>query len=673
MSDRKLFDESQITEEEPEIKPQTTETTLIKSLSILNAKVADFVNWLQGISLLKLTATLSEAALLFALVSYIVTIPQRRQQTISNARNTIYARVGQAYSQGRIDALQSLNEFCASNPGLEAPNAHLTEISLDRCYTFESRLVQLLKPFDPQKIQGMDLSHSNLAGANLSKANLQQVNLQNSNLQGATLVKTNLKGANLQEANLQGANLWGANLQGANLQGANLQGAVLSGAHLQNVDLSEANLVEAKALWSDLQGANLSRVDAKSANFNRADLDRAILYKADLQNSFFKFASLERGARFVGANLQGTNLFGAILESVYQIERAVNWQQAILQPHWEHQIAVDRLPRLNVSLIKPQSDTSIFQAYELGMRRAANRRLEIWSVFSDTGVENEAQTIRNLIERDIDAIVLVPEDPVGSLNAIREAYDAGIVVVTVDFCFDEEIAEQYTFACFNTDSFEMGYDSGEYLVKWAEKHRPDRPLKIGLVDAAAYDRYYPNLEGFLAAMKDSGVAWEEVASSGAILPSEVGQVEEMLRSHPEIDILWGGSNSATQLALRAVENLGLSDRVAVFGIFDLSQENAQRLLDPDNPLQSIVDQSGVFIGYEAVKTVEAILRHERVGYQFFPVTHRLLTQDDRDAVRELLDEANGIQADDRASDFPSGDDESSRLERTIWSSLENMK
>ncbi|WP_017661851.1 pentapeptide repeat-containing protein [Baaleninema simplex] len=631
-------------------KNNSQEDPILKPLSILDAKVADFVRWLENISLVKLAATLSEAALLFALVSYLVGIPYRRQQTINNVRKVIFDRTGQEHSQGRIEALQTLNELCVGNPGIEAKNAELSGIDLTNCYPLGYQLNWAFRMQIFQQSRGMNLSNSSLAGANLSKANLQETNLQEADLRGANLAGANLTEADLSGADLTEANLSGAILNGANLSDAILDRAVLNGAQLQRAKFSEASFVEAKALWANFQGADLYRINGRSANFNRANFDEAELYKADLSGSSLKFASLKGRTSLRETNLQNADLWGARFHAASQAKRANNWQTATLKPNWENQIAVDRLPRLRASLIKPQSDTSIFQAYELGMRRAANRRLEVWGVSSASGVESEAETIRRLIDEGTDAIVLVPEDPVVSLEAIREAYEAGIVVITVDFCFDEETAQNYVFACYNTNSVRMGYDSGEYLVRWARRNRGDRseePLKIGLVDAAAYDRYYPNLEGFLAAMEQSGIEWEEVAATGAILPSEVGLVEEMLRQHPEIEILWGGSNAATQLALTAVENLGLSDRVAVFGIFDLSRDNAQRLLDPTDPLQSIIDQSGVFIGYNAVKTAEAVLRGERSEYEFFPVEHRLLTQSDRDAVRELLDEANNIHSSNR--------------------------
>ena len=92
------------------------------------------------------------------------------------------------------------------------------------------------------------------------------------------------------------------------------------------------------------------------------------------------------------------------------------------------------------------------------------------------------------------------------------------------------------------------------------------------------------------------------------------------------------------MAVTAVAESGLIRKVKVFGIVDLSRNKAKMLLDPNSPLELMIDQSGLQIGYDAVKTTISVLRQEigGVDYKVYPVKHRLLTQDDRDLVSDLL-------------------------------------
>ena len=624
--------------------PHPTKTqALLKSVSILDARMGDFVGWLEQVSLIKLATVLGESAILIALFSYFLTFPQRQQETIFEARQIIASQSEQKHSQSRIEALEKLNQMCMADHGLQAPEAELVGLQLNHCHQFQFNLERLSQwPVQLFQYEGMDLAHANLQGANLAQADLRQANLKGSNLQGANLAGVNLAGANLAGANLTDANLVGATLDGAIFERAVLKQTVLNGASLQGADLSRAMLSQAEALWANFQGAQLYRANLRQANLNRANFSAADLYKAQLQQSQLRFVNFQDKANLRGANLSGADASGADFWSVTQLKRAHHWTQATKSANWDKQVALQRSPRLRIGLIK-STQSSIFRAYELGMRRAANRRVEIWGIQTQAGVAAEAQAIEELMQSGIDAIVLVPEDPIGSRPAIQAAHAAGVVVITVDFCFEDAATQRLVFACYNTDSFQMGYDSGQYLAQWARQQLAGKALNVGLVDSANYDRYYPNLQGFLAAMDDAGITWTEMASTDATDTQDVDQVIHMLRDYPEINVLWGGSNTATEIAVEAVQRLGRADQVAVFGILDLSQQKAQWLLDPNSPLQSIIDQAGVDIGYRAVKTAISVLQHERSGYEFHPVQHRLLTQADQAAVRDLLSEANSIR------------------------------
>ena len=306
------------------------------------------------------------------------------------------------------------------------------------------------------------------------------------------------------------------------------------------------------------------------------------------------------------------------------------------------------LPSLRIGLIKPKGKSSLFDAYELGMRRAANRRVDIWGFESEENVAEEAATIDRMIDLGMDAIILRPSDRLSSLPAIKKASEAGLAIITVDSCLEPDAAEDIAVACFNTDSEKMGYDSGIQLDKWAQKNiigqQTSKAINIALVDGAAHDRNYPYLQGLTTAMDESSLPWKTVASVGADDVRNSDEVKEILQAYPEIQILWGGSNVATKIALDAVKQLDREDEVAVFGILDLSQEQAERLLDRNNPLQSMIDQSGVQTGQQATQRAIAVLRGKVPGevYEEHLVQHRLLTKDDAPQVQKLLNEAGSL-------------------------------
>ncbi|MBS9772554.1 pentapeptide repeat-containing protein [Trichodesmium erythraeum] len=628
-------------------KLRLKKSTLLKPISLLDTKISDCVEWLQNISLIKLAAILSQSALLFAVVSYVITIPSRQKQEIQNARKVLREESSYEYSDSRIAALKVLNKGCKSNPGLKAVSANMANLTLSPCQSlsFTQGSLKVNK-------YSMDLSYSNLTGANLSGANLAGINLQGSNLQGANLVNANLEGANLKDVNLEGANLARANLKKAILQNSNLDNSNLYGSDLQAADFSEANLVNMKALWANFHNAIFHRANLESANFNRANLRGADFYKANLENASLRFTDFGSTTNVIEAKLNPTNfretqlkgadLWGAKMWSIFQIKQAKNWQETNRMPNWEQQIKQARLPRLRIALLKPENADSISDTYEFGMRRAANRRVEIWGISYPGGVKNEAKIIRQLIKDGMDGIILTPEDPVQSLDALKLARDAGVAITTVDFCFNPIDAEDLAIACYNTNSFQMGYDSGQYIAEWAQKNLQSKSVQIGLVDGAVYDRYYPYLQGVLKAINHSGIPFQIVDSVSIAFGSDIIKVKKLLEDNPDVQILWGGSNIATEVTVAAVAESALKNKVKVFGILDLSRNKATKLLNPNSPLQLIIEQSSIQIGYEAVKTTISVLRKEIDGadYQVYPVKHRLLTQNDPDIVSDILNDSS---------------------------------
>jgi len=647
--DDQTKNKSDMTSQEKSVTNITPVKSLLRPVSFLDTKVSDFVDLLKEVSLVKLSAVLGEGALLFAMISYIVTIPSREQQEVQKARE-ILLHTNHKYDESRIAALKVLDKRCAGNPGLVSPNAYLANLIIVGC----SRWSFSLQSFSQKSFrswQSMDLSYSMLAGANLSNAQLTGANLSGSDLSHTNLQKVDLAGVNLSGANLTGADLSRANLTGADLSGATLDGANLYGARASKANFEDASLVNVK--WSYFDRANFYRANLKQVNFNRSNLENADFYKVNLEDASLRFTNLQGDTRFFEAQLRGADFWGAQWATVFQIKRGKNWQATKQTPKWEQKVSLAMLPALRIGLIKPQEKSSLFEAYELGMRRAANRRVDIWGFESAEKVESEAATIDKMIELGMDAIILRPSDRVGSLSALKKASEAGLVIITVDSCLEKEVAEDVAVACFDTDSAKMGYDSGVYLSKWVQQNIKNisgkdapksKPINIAMVDGAIHDRNYPYLQGILAAMDKSALSWNTVASVGVDDFRDTEQVREILEAYPEIQVIWGGSNIATKVAIKAVEDLDLGEKVAVFGILDLSQDWAEDLLDSTNPLQSIIDQSGVQTGQKATQRAIAVLRGEVPGevYEEHIVEHRLLTQDDAEQVRQLLNEAGSL-------------------------------
>lgn len=152
-----------------------------------------------------------------------------------------------------------------------------------------------------------DLSQAQLQQANLTDANLSRVLMNRTDLSRATLNKANLSNARLIEAKLNSTQLVGADLRNAVLEKASLTGADLGDAKLNEANLYGARLGRATAIGTHLSFANLTNTDWQGADLSGADLDRTNLSNANLSATRLAGAVL-RSAQMENVNLQNADL-----------------------------------------------------------------------------------------------------------------------------------------------------------------------------------------------------------------------------------------------------------------------------------------------------------------------------------------------------------------------------
>jgi uncharacterized protein YjbI with pentapeptide repeats/ABC-type sugar transport system substrate-binding protein len=613
---RRLLEEYLRVDEDAELNNK-----VLKPVKFIDQRLGDFVAWCEQISLYKLSVVVGQATLLLAMGSYVTDAPQRQQQELNDAKKMILDHANLRYNESRIEAFEFLNQNCESMVGIQSPNANMPNIALNKCYEFRIDLENFLKKPILFHYKGVNLGHANLLGANLAGANLAGANLAGANLEGANLAGANLEGANLAGANLKYTNFRRANLKGANLKGASIQYSSLGRANLKNADLSEANLKGSGLLWVDLSHAKLDYTNLSHARLSRANLQGADLYRTNLENSLLPYVDLRKEANLRQAKLANANLKNAYFSSISQLERANDWQTALIDFNWQEKIVKPRkLPKIGVVI--PSLET-IFEYYLEGLWSVPG--VEVITMYSDDTVEGEAKTIQNLVKEGVDAIVVRPQDPQESVLAIKVAFRQGIIPITIGDCIDKNSSRRYVFGCYESDSFKMGYDSTQALLGYMKRKYPEQMINVGLVDGTKSGRVYPYFQGFKQAMEKSGVQWQEVASTDAMDREDIGKIKQMLQSYPQINVIWSGSDMTTDIAIQAIQELGLGNKIKVFGMMDLTPEKAKMLADPTNPLQSIIDQSPTEAGKKATERILQVINRENLEYQYQLIPHRLMS------------------------------------------------
>ena len=151
-------------------------------------------------------------SILFVSIFYFAGASDRLKQKHYQAWQVINTAEGKGGNGGRIDALQELNDDRVSLIGVEATNAYLEGLRLEKV---EARRA--------------NFSNSDLRRANFKGASLEDTDLHWANLRGADLRQSDLAGSQMDDTDLFGANMAGADVTRVSLARADLRGANLNG------------------------------------------------------------------------------------------------------------------------------------------------------------------------------------------------------------------------------------------------------------------------------------------------------------------------------------------------------------------------------------------------------------------------------------------------------------
>ncbi len=271
--------------------------------------------------------------------------------------------------------------------------------------------------------------------------------------------------------------------------------------------------------------------------------------------------------------------------------------------YWQKEMAAQRPP--HVIVIQKTIDNSDFWlSLSQGAQMAAkenNVELEIYGPKSEREVKEAHEMLEAAIEKKPDAIVLAPSSYEETVPYARKVEEAGIHLVMLDSLMAESAGESMV----ATDNVKGGYKMGEYMRRFV-----DEETVIGVVGhvqgaSTAVEREQGFREGL---GKDQEKIVEVVfCESSYDLAYEV--TTDLLKRHPEINMIAGLNEYSAVGAARAVTDLGLQEDIHMVG-FDSSQEEIQFL--EAGIFEAIVIQKPFNMGYLGVETAARLARGEQV-------------------------------------------------------------
>jgi ABC-type sugar transport system substrate-binding protein len=274
-------------------------------------------------------------------------------------------------------------------------------------------------------------------------------------------------------------------------------------------------------------------------------------------------------------------------------------------------------------------EDQFFRLIQLGMKDAAKKNnVELLDGNSDNKPDKEFQLVQTYTAQGVDAVIISPLSKTGSVAALKQANDKGIVVVTNN----TTIAADFVSADVECSADDLGEQTGKAAVKYInEKLGGKAKIAVLAFKSQVAEQSDARTGGFkkqVLSLPGVTIVAEQDAWLSDMAVKKAGDI---LTANPDIDIIYGANEGGTTGAVLAVKNAGKAGKVAVFGT-DVSQQALDFLLSPDNILQAITAQKPFEMGQQSVEMALKALHHETFDKTLM-LNGTCLTRDDPDGVK----------------------------------------
>jgi ribose transport system substrate-binding protein len=219
-------------------------------------------------------------------------------------------------------------------------------------------------------------------------------------------------------------------------------------------------------------------------------------------------------------------------------------------------------PLLGVSL--PNTTNPYYLAMQDGFKETGRSLgFDVVVAIADDDEQAQLAQVDAFIQQDVCAVALNPISSGPSAAIVKALNDAGIPVFTVNVAvsqpdLDAQGAEVLQFI--GADQEQGGRIMGELAVA----DFGDTPIVAGIIGFPAAVVTNQRDAGFTDALGSNGTVVSTV--NGEVDPNVSLQVTtDLIQGNPEVNVIFSDTGPTTLGALKAIEQLGLTDTVALYG------------------------------------------------------------------------------------------------------------
>ena len=191
-------------------------------------------------------------------------------------------------------------------------------------------------------------------------------------------------------------------------------------------------------------------------------------------------------------------------------------------------------------------------------------------------VTKQISSVETLIDKKVDALVILPFDGKALTAVGKKAMDAGIPVVNLDRIFDTQQAYR---TWIGGDNYGMGQSAGNYIGQRLKDAGISNPTIAEVAGIDNLQLTQDRSRGFKEALAKFGFSVK--ARQAAQFTVESGQqvMSNILQAQPKLDAVWNHDDDQGVGVLAAINQAG---RKEFFMVGGAGSANAMRLIKDDN-------------------------------------------------------------------------------------------
>ncbi len=191
-------------------------------------------------------------------------------------------------------------------------------------------------------------------------------------------------------------------------------------------------------------------------------------------------------------------------------------------------------------------------------------------------VTKQISSIQTLIDKKVDALVILPFDGKALTSVARKAMDAGIPVVNLDRIFDTPLAYR---TWIGGDNYGMGQSAGNYVGEQLKTAGKSNPVIAEVAGIDSLQLTQDRSRGFKEALAKFGYKVNIRQAAEFTVESGQSVMSNILQARTKIDAVWNHDDDQGLGVLAAINQAKRSEFFMVGGA---GSANAMRQIKADN-------------------------------------------------------------------------------------------